>query len=160
MSNFQQAFEWIVEAEGGYTNDPNDSGGETNFGISKRAYPQLDIKSLTLAQAEKIYREDYWNRVNADLIPSPLNIMLFDGAVNHGVKASVRLLQRVLLMTEDGVLGEKTLAALKQRSITEVCANYMTQRAILYTKQENQAFYLKGWLNRLFKLSLRSNNGH
>ena len=60
MSNFDRAFRFLIGEEGGYVNDPADPGGETKFGISKRAYPQLDIKSLTLDQAKAIYRRDYW----------------------------------------------------------------------------------------------------
>ena len=66
MSNFDRAFRFLIGEEGGYSADPHDPGGETKFGISKRAYPQLDIKSLTLDQAKAIYRRDYWDRLQLD----------------------------------------------------------------------------------------------
>ena len=60
MSAFDYALDFVLREEGGYTNNPNDPGGETNYGICKRNYPNLDIKGLTRAQAIAIYRRDYW----------------------------------------------------------------------------------------------------
>ena len=59
---FAKAIAFTLQREGGHVNDPDDPGGETNFGLSKRAYPYLDIAGLTLDQATHIYRRDYWDR--------------------------------------------------------------------------------------------------
>ena len=59
---FEDCIDKVLEHEGGYVNDPNDLGGETNFGVSKKAYPDLDIKNLTRDEAKEIYRKDYWER--------------------------------------------------------------------------------------------------
>lgn len=85
MSDFDRALDFTLKAEGMYVNDPRDPGGETNFGISKRAYPQLDIKNLTREQAADIYRRDYWQRAGCDSLPWPLSACVFDAAVNCGV---------------------------------------------------------------------------
>jgi lysozyme family protein len=63
---FDEAFDVLIGHEGGYVNHPGDPGGETKFGISKRAYPALDIKALTLGQAKAIYRRDYWIPAGCD----------------------------------------------------------------------------------------------
>ena len=79
----------LLELEGGYVNHPDDPGGETKFGISKRAYPTLDIKNLRRSEAIDIYRRDYWTRVESATRDPKLRIMVFDAAVNHGVARSL-----------------------------------------------------------------------
>jgi len=67
MANFDKVIDKVLINEGGYVNDPHDSGGETNFGISKRAYPNVNIKELTTAGAKSIYKKDYWDKVKGSL---------------------------------------------------------------------------------------------
>jgi hypothetical protein len=80
--SFDKAFEIVVGLEGGYSNDSNDPGGETKYGISKRYNPDIDIKNLTLEQAKQIYLERYWKPSGCDHALYPMDICLFDGAVN------------------------------------------------------------------------------
>lgn len=114
MANFNLAVEKILAVEGGYSNHPQDPGGETRWGISKRSYPDLDIKNLTKEQAIGIYRRDYWDY---DWIPSQeVAEKLFDMAVNMGVQTSNRYLQHALrelgfALNVDGVIGGQTAAA-------------------------------------------------
>lgn len=88
--NFDFAFSFILRWEGGYVNDPNDPGGETKFGISKRSYPQLDIKNLTEEQAKTIYRRDFWERCGCHEMPWPMDVVVFDTAVNCGPARALR----------------------------------------------------------------------
>lgn len=85
QTDWDRAIDFVLKWEGGYSDNPNDPGGETNYGISKRSYPQLDIKNLTRDQAVTIYQRDYWQRSGAANLPWPLNIVHFDSAVNCGV---------------------------------------------------------------------------
>ncbi len=57
---FEKAFEYVIQNEGDYVLDKNDPGGETKFGISKRSYPTLNIRDLTLEDAKEIYYRDFW----------------------------------------------------------------------------------------------------
>ena len=82
--SFDKAVEFVLQHEGGYSNDPNDPGGETHWGISKRSYPSLDIKNLTKTQAVEIYRKDYWLKNDCDKMSYPLDIFVFNCAVNCG----------------------------------------------------------------------------
>jgi hypothetical protein len=82
-SKFEMAIDFVLPAEGGYVNDPADPGGETNFGISKRKYPDINIKDLTVAGAITIYRRDYWDRNSLDKYNLPLSIVAFDSYVQH-----------------------------------------------------------------------------
>lgn len=104
MSNFDEAFNIVVGHEGGYTNDRRDRGNwttgiigrgrlkGTKYGIAAHAYPQLDIRNLTLASAKAIYKRDYWDRLSADGLPASLALVAFDTAVNSGVDRARRLL--------------------------------------------------------------------
>jgi len=83
--SWEHALTWILAREGGYVNDPADPGGETNYGISKRAYPNLDIRSLTTELAGTIYRNDYWMKAGCDNLPGDMALVVFDTAVNCGV---------------------------------------------------------------------------
>ena len=111
MDTFSHAIQFILQAEGGYVNDPTDRGGETNFGISKRAYPDLDIKNLSLNDAENIYFKDYWLKAKCNELPPQMAIVVFGSAVNHGVTRAIKLLQQTLKVEVDGIIGQQTLAA-------------------------------------------------
>lgn len=83
--DFDRVMEFILGWEGGYVNNPADPGGETNWGITKRSYPDLDIRNLTRDQALEIYRRDYWTPSGADALPWPACLYVMDTAVLHGV---------------------------------------------------------------------------
>lgn len=153
MSDFEKAFSMVMKFEGGYSNDPNDPGGETKFGISKRAYPHLDIASLTEDQAKDIYHLDYWQGISGDFLPYPINIIIFDAAVNQGKKRAVRMLQEALKIKQDGLIGSQTIKAVKNAS-SEFCAVYLAKRARQYAKTRNFSIYGDGWLKRLFVLAM------
>ena len=89
LNHFKEAMNFIQKWEGGYVDHPNDPGGETNFGISKRSHPDLDIKNLTLMDAAAIYLDEYWNKAGCSDIPYPGNIAVFDTAVNCGVSRAI-----------------------------------------------------------------------
>jgi lysozyme family protein len=84
MSNFDSAFAIIIGIEAGYVNDPQDPGGETKYGISKRRYPAEDIPNLTLDRAKFLYQSDYWNPHKCDAMPWEQALLVFDAAVNGG----------------------------------------------------------------------------
>lgn len=110
MSNFDKAIIAVLAHEGGYVNHPADPGGETNFGITKRDHPRVDIKHLTRAQAIEIYRRDYW-REYMDRMPAGVAAKHFDMCVNMGHFRAVKLLQRAMGCDEDGHIGPITLSA-------------------------------------------------
>jgi len=83
MTLWERVGRSILRHEGGYVNNPNDPGGETKYGISKRSYPNVDIKNLTPEQALEIYHRDFWPRIPAHL-PDPVRWFAFDCAVHHG----------------------------------------------------------------------------
>ena len=147
---FDTAVTAILSYEGGYVNDPNDPGGETNWGISKRAYPNLDIRNLTRDRAVEIYRRDYWDSLGCDRFPPLIAIALFDGAVNQGPVAAVRILQRALGVTVDGVIGPQTLAAARAANGDTLLADFLADRAVEYAGLPTFRRFGQGWMRRLF----------
>jgi lysozyme family protein len=148
--NFEKAVNAVLDHEGGYVNDPADPGGETNYGISKSAHPDIDIKKLTKTRAKEIYHQDYWQACSCDDLPSGIDILVFDAAVNQGPRFARRTLQQVAGATADGVIGPKTLAAVEaanknQALVVEFCA----RRAVRYGQNRNFDLYGLGWMRRL-----------
>lgn len=94
MGDFKKAVKFVLDHEGGYVNNPSDPGGETKYGISKRAYPREDIKNLTESQAVEIYRLDYWNPSGAELLRDDMAVLHFDTAVNVGVEKAKEILSK------------------------------------------------------------------
>lgn len=146
---FDQCFDKLISHEGGYVNHPTDPGGETNYGISKRAYPSLDIKALTLADAKAIYKRDYWDRAQCDQLPSQLSYLVFDAAVNSGIGQSIRFLQRAVGVADDGSIGPITLSAAKRMDTDSLCARFLGHRLEFMTKLSTFDVFGKGWSRRL-----------
>lgn len=146
---FEKAFEWILEAEGGYVNHSKDPGGETNMGISKRVYPNINIKNLTIAQAKEIYFKNYWEVCKCNFIPYKLAVSVFDCAVNQGPITAIKLLQQSCNVTIDGIIGSKTLSAVYSNPFVE----FMLLRAFQYANTKNFDVFGKGWKKRLLDLT-------
>lgn len=144
MSAFERSVAFVLRQEGGYVNDPRDPGGETNFGISKRAFPSADIRGMTKERASEIYRVNYWNAVRADEMPSGIGFMVFDLAVNAGVHRSIVLLQRACGITEDGILGPVTIAA--AQTVTPMALGAV--RVAFYRSLPTFGVYGHGWIRR------------
>lgn len=163
---FEDAVEIILELEGGskITNDPDDPGGLTKWGISLRAHPELSatgLRRLTKAQAIEIYYEDYWLPVRAGEVPDILRLSLFDSAVNQGVVGAIKILQKALndlggKLLVDGVLGPKTIAAVNKVDPLESAAVFLQQRLATYRSLSGAVKFGKGWERRVCKVALRS----
>lgn len=151
-----RALKFILLMEGGYVNDPDDPGGETKYGISKRVYPSLDIKNLTERHAEKIYRNDYWDPCHCDELPEKLAITVFDCAVHQGVKRARRLLQMALRVTVDGYIGPVTIREAHkagERAVLDLLVFRAQHYCDIAVNRERSRKYIKGWFRRLFKLA-------
>ena len=142
--------------EGGYSNDSLDPGGETKFGISKRAYPKLNIKELTLENAKTIYRLDYWDRISCDLLHPAIRLIVFDCAVNQGVARASIYLQRSVGVNSDGMLGPITFAALKDVDPQLIITKYAGYRHESYIKNPRWNIFGAGWSARLLDVTIRS----
>lgn len=152
----------ILEIEGyGYTNDPLDAGGETKYGISKRSYPNEDIKNMTPDRAIEIYTRDFWNpnRLSEIQDQTTANI-IFRYIVHAGKQPAVSLLQNCLnsfvpiisMLRVDGQLGQAVLQAIGSirplRLQESLRLAVITEYMRIVTKNPSQEKYLKGWINR------------
>ena len=146
---FDDLIDRVLSHEGGYVNDPRDPGGETKFGISKRAYPGVDIKNLTRDQAINIYRRDFWDRVQGDKLPRAFAFQALDAAVNHGIGNAVRWMQRAAGVADDGVIGPMTLAAVSRADPADLVLKFNGERLRFYTKLSTFDAFGRGWVNRV-----------
>ena len=148
MKSFNEIIEKVLEHEGGYVNDPKDLGGETKYGITKRFYPDVDIKNLTIEQATEIYKKDYWDKNRVESLPQNLWHIYFDMCVNMGKRTAVKVLQRAAVnkgkdIEVDGGLGPMTIGALKGVELDRVRAFRVKYYVDLITaRPEQEKFYL------------------
>jgi lysozyme family protein len=159
-TKFLKAFDYLMYHEGGYSNNPQDQGGETKYGISKRSYSKLDIKNLTRDQAKQIYYVDFWTKSKCeDIVDENIAVKLFDLAVHSGIQQANRLIQRALRaageqVVEDGIIGPITLAAINKADPTDLLAALKSEAAGLYRLIANanpsQQRFIEGWLNRAY----------
>ena len=155
---FEQAVAFVLRVEGGFVNDPDDPGGATCYGISQRAYPELDIRGLTKDQAKAIYHRDYWQRCQCEPMPAGVACAVFDGAVNMGCSVSVKLLQRSLdrllvpPIAVDGIVGNQTLAGTLTTHEPLLRSTLLAYRAEYYHKlvlaDRARKRFIFGWLRR------------
>ena len=147
--NFDQAFERVIGHEGGYVNDPRDPGGETKFGVSKRAYPSEDIAGLTLERAKSIYFRDYWVPAGCTVVNDALRFELFDTAVNLGVVQAIKILQRAVGAAPDGVIGAQTLGKLSDVEASTLLRRMQGARLRFYTDLKTFPAFGAGWVRRV-----------
>jgi len=159
---FNLSFENVIGVEGGYTQDPEDTGNwtggrkgvgklnGTKYGVSAASYPSLDINSITLDDAKAIYHRDYWQVISGDDFSFPVSNALFDCAVNSGCASAAKLLQKVLNVSSDGKIGKQTIAAVQAKDQTELLIDFLTARAVFYARLAKFELYGKGWMKRLF----------
>ena len=145
---FDEAFAKLIEHEGGYVNDPADPGGETKYGISRRAYPGEDIAGMTLERAKTIYQRDYWGPAGCDAVPPGVKFQVFDCAVNSGVAATIKLVQRAVCTVPDGVLGPQTLMAIQSMPVPRFVARFNAQRLALLVGLPTWPRFGRGWVLR------------
>ena len=154
MAKFENVIDKVLVNEGGYVNDPSDRGGETKFGISKRAYPNVDIKNLTTDEAKAIYKQDYWDKINGDDIADDLVAYeIFDTAVNMGVRTASKLAQMVVNSHPDGIIGSKTLKKLNSIDKELFIAMFKLSKIARYTylvkKYPSNKKFFYGWIVRV-----------
>jgi uncharacterized protein (TIGR02594 family) len=161
---FERALAHVLAMEGGWSDDPYDPGGPTNFGITLAVYARekgVDVTAANVAQLKselrriapetvrRIYRERYWCPAACPALPPALAVMHFDAAVNHGVAGAMRMLQQALAVAVDGEVGPETLGAAKTRPIRETLHAYAAIRRQRYRALPHFWRFGRGWLNRV-----------
>ena len=154
--NFEQCMGWLLEHEGGYVNHPSDPGGETNFGVTRAVYEQYagrqvmdgEMEGLTHDDVYPIYRENYWNRVRGDDLPSGVDWSVFDWGVNSGTSRAAKALQRIAGVEQDGGIGPMTLQAVLEVEPAEIVEQMHHMRDSFYRSLNTFDTFGRGWLRR------------
>jgi lysozyme family protein len=143
----------ILNNEGGYVNHPHDPGTETNFGITKKRYPQLDIRNITRNQAIEIYFRDYWTKMNlTGIYDENLILHLFDMGVNAGIRTAIKMVQRVVEAQADGITGPETNTLINDYEGDLVDIYKQERKKYYFTiarRRPDLQVFLSGWLNRI-----------
>lgn len=147
--NFDTAFDRLMGHEGGYSNLAADPGGETNWGIAKRSYPNVDISNLTKEGAKAIYLRDFWQPLGD--APDAIKFQVFDFAVNSGIQTAIRKLQAAIGVADDGHWGPVSAARLASMDVNDVLMRFVAQRLRFWTGLSTWPTFGKGWANRAAK---------
>ena len=154
--NFLTAFEKLLKHEGGFSDHPADPGGKTRYGVTEVVAREVgyrgDMRELPLDLAQRIYKERYWDAVQADNLPADVRYIVFDGAVNSGVVQSAKWLQRACGVKDDGVVGPQTIRAANALSPDGLKRKILAQRLRFMATLSNWPAFSRGWANRIADL--------
>jgi len=154
--NFDTALNKLLGHEGGYVDHPADPGGKTRYGITEAvargAGYRGDMRELPLDLARSVYKDKYWDAVQADKLPADIRYLMFDGAVNSGVAQAVKWLQRACGVKDDGIVGPQTLRAANALSSDGIKRKVLAQRLRFMTGLANWPSFSKGWARRICDL--------
>jgi lysozyme family protein len=169
--NFEFAFKETLGYEGGYSDDPNDKGGKTKFGVTevelKRSYNEgivdhCNVKELTLDDAKVIYKDHYWDKISGSKINNKyIAAELFDTSVNMGPRQAIKIVQRALEylgenLQIDGIIGPITIGLINKWCIKDPktlyiilnCEQYMIYKIIIEVDPSQRTF-ARGWIKRI-----------
>ncbi|PVE25559.1 hypothetical protein DC522_04325 [Microvirga sp. KLBC 81] len=147
----------VLRHEGGFVQHPRDPGGATNFGITVQTLSRVrgyaasidEVRHLTLEEAAAIYRHFYWDAVRADEVPRGLDLVLFDLAVNSGPDRAIMLLQKVLGVAVDGLIGPATIEAARNTDVIEVIRRLTHERLGFLSRLASWPVFGRGWRRRV-----------
>lgn len=132
-----------------YSEDPYDAGGNTKYGIAQASHPDVNVKEMTLDQAQAIYEKDYWQQFQCDQMPWAIGWTFFDCVVNHGPETATRFLQTAVGTVVDGQLGAKTLAAaINAKNPVSVARDITLARRDYVENLHNYDRFRAGWNRR------------
>jgi lysozyme family protein len=173
QSNWKQAFEQMLASEGGFTDDERDPGnklpdgrkGSTMLGVTQFNWEQHighqvtheQMKKLTPADVEPLYKKKYWDAVRADELPSGIDYLVFDMGVNAGPGRSIKLLQSAVGVPADGGLGPITMKAVLAADPVELIDRFSAEKEAFYRSLNTFETYGKGWLNRIAAVKVKAN---
>lgn len=153
MTTFEQAIAFTLSREGEHTMDPTDPGGDTWFGLSRRAHPSLDPWPPTRSQAIAQYEQEYWTRPGIADLPLPVAIACFDTAVNVGIRRAISMLQQALRVFDDSALGPKTKAEAALADPLWLVGELLARRMRYYASLDASSDrYELGWARRVLDL--------
>lgn len=172
MAGLDEALEYLLEEEGGWSNHAADRGGATMYGVTQATYnsfrkgkgrPQQTVRKITHAEAREVYETLYWKAAGCDQLPWPISYITFDAAVNSGPKRAVGWTQSGLRLKADGVVGPNTIAAAQRvvqegdgKALLAILDARVEFLARLVQSKPSQAAFLLGWWRRTMRVLARA----
>ena len=163
-SNFEQSIAALLSHEGGFVNHPKDPGGMTNLGVTKTVWEgwtghdttEASMRNLSTSDVTPLYRKKYWDAVQGDALPSGVDYCVFDTAVNSGAGRAIKLLQRAVGVTQDGLLGPNSLAAILVSDVGSLIDKYCDVRNEFLQSLSTFDTFGKGWTRRISEVNLKA----
>jgi lysozyme family protein len=159
QSNFENCLALMLAHEGGYVNHPQDPGGMTNLGVTKRVWEEWvghevdekQMRALTPETVAPLYKRKYWDAVRADELVDGVDYCVFDVAVNSGPGRAIKFLQSCVGVTADGGFGPRTLAAVKEaeKDPARLVELYCAKRLEFLQSLKTFETFGKGWSRRV-----------
>jgi len=159
QSNFDECVELMLAHEGGFVNHPQDPGGMTNLGVTKRVWEEWlgrpvtekEMRALTPLMVKPLYKRKYWDAVRADDLVAGVDYVVFDVAVNSGPGRAIKFLQSAVGVTADGGFGPNTMAAVKkaEEDPTRLIELYCAKRLEFLQSLKTFETFGKGWSRRV-----------
>ena len=164
--NFDHSLDLVLKSEGGFVNNPKDPGGMTNLGVTASTWANFkgrntnekEMRSLTRDDVAPLYEKKYWDACKCDDLPSCVDYLVFDFAVNSGPGRSVKTLQRALGLPEDGAVGPVTIQTIDVMDKTELIARFSDAKKQFYESLPTFATFGNGWLKRVDEARVNASN--
>jgi lysozyme family protein len=155
--NFEESLRRVLAHEGGYSNHPSDPGGATNWGITlndyrmyiKRDGTAADVRNMTRDQAKRIYQAQYWDKMRCSELPAGIDYAVFDFGVNSGVSRSIKYLERIAGVPQDGRADDKLIRSISQMDAKLVITQLCNSRLAFLRALKTWPVFGKGWGRRV-----------
>jgi lysozyme family protein len=155
--NWDNCFAMVLKHEGGFVNHPKDPGGMTNLGVTKAAWEawlvrtvtESDMRALTPEKVKPFYKAMYWNKIKGDDLPSGVDYAAYDLAVNSGTGRAAKYLQRIAGVADDGVIGPRSLEAIKKCDAEDTVNKICDMRMDFLKGLNTFDTFGKGWAIRV-----------
>jgi lysozyme family protein len=162
--NWEKCFQMVLKHEGGFVNHPKDPGGMTNLGVTKRAWEQYvgrdvdeaEMRGLTPDKIKPFYKTMYWDKIKGDQLPSGVDYAAYDLAVNSGVGRAAKYLQEVAGVPADGIIGPKSLEAIKACPADEMVDAMCDMRLQFLKNLSTWDTFGKGWKIRVEEVEAKA----
>ena len=154
--NFDKCLEMLLSHEGGFVNHPEDPGGITNLGVTKKVYDEWtgresteqEMRDLTPEDVGPIYKKNYWDRIKGDSLPSGVDWCAFDWCVNSGKSRPSKAIQRAVGATQDGAIGPATIGLIMEKDPEEIINYVYGVRQDFYKSLKTFETFGRGWTRR------------
>lgn len=158
--NFDKSLKLVLTHEGGWFDHPKDPGGATMKGIIIKVYEKFkgrpvtkdELRNITDEEVRTIYKQNYWDKMKCDDLPYGVDHIVFDAAVNTGLRQCTLFLQRSVETADDGILGPKTLKAAQETDPRKLIVRFSIHKENFYKSLKTFPHFGRGWLNRTEKV--------